>query len=236
MSGDGTEREENGLPLPQAAQASSASEQRRRRLQRRASNPARLRLSELLSNNLVSAGNYATGRTIHPRTPDPSMPQACMPRIKHKAMTASLTLPLGKRQAERLKAAQINAGQERDVNADGVPETRLPWAVRPDVDFKIVNHKAWSTGVVAPVVAQVCMPGGARSVCVCVCASPHVFFVVHDESSGAGTKKDGKMNFAFGVCRCFDAYCTAAGNLLGRGTATAAFVSPPDGFPKRLVE
>ncbi|CAN0261911.1 unnamed protein product, partial [Ectocarpus sp. 8 AP-2014] len=103
---------------------------------------------------LVSAGKYATGRTIDPRKPDPSMPQACMPRIKHKAMSASLTLPLGKRQAERLKAAQVNAGQERDVNVDGVPETRLPWAVRPDVDFKIVNHKAWSTGVVAPVVAQ----------------------------------------------------------------------------------
>jgi len=83
------------------------------------------------------------------------MPQACMPRIKLKAMNASLTLPLTKRQAEKLKAAQVSAGQERDVNAEGVPETRLPWAVRPDIDFKIVNHKAWSTGVVAPVVKEV---------------------------------------------------------------------------------
>ncbi|CAB1120415.1 unnamed protein product [Ectocarpus sp. CCAP 1310/34] len=157
MSGDGVNREDDGLSPPQDAQAvmQASSASKRRRRPQRASNPARLRLSELLSNNLVSAGKFATGRTIDPRKPDPSMPQACMPRIKHKAMSASLTLPLGGRQAEKLKAAQVNAGQERDVNVDGVPEKRLPWAVRPDVDFKIVNHKAWSTGVVAPVVAQV---------------------------------------------------------------------------------
>ncbi|CAM9436341.1 unnamed protein product, partial [Scytosiphon promiscuus] len=111
-------------------------------------------LGELLSRNAAS-GQYATGRRIDPHEHDPSLPHACMPRIKHKAMSTSLALPLNKRQSERLKAAQVKAGQERDVNADGVPETRLPWALRPDVDFKIHNHKAWSTGVVAPVVKQV---------------------------------------------------------------------------------
>lgn len=114
----------------------------------------RLRLSQLLSKD-VASGRYATGRIIDPRRRDPSMPQACMPRIKLKAMGNSLALPLSKRQTDKLKAAQVDAGQERDVNADGVPETRLPWAVRPDADFKIVNHKAWSTGVVAPAVKEV---------------------------------------------------------------------------------
>eukprot|EP00903_Cladosiphon_okamuranus_P021368 g19638.t1 len=116
----------------------------------------RHKLSQLLSRNMVAAGTFATGKTFDPRKKDnEEMPQACMPRIKLKAMGSSLALPLTKRQAEKLKAAQISAGQERDVNADGVPETRLPWAVRPDIDFKIVNHKAWSAGVVAPVVRQV---------------------------------------------------------------------------------
>ena len=119
----------------------------------------RHRMSQLLSSNLVAAGRFATGRSFDPRTKSvEEMPQACMPRIKHKAMSGSLALPLTKRQAEKLKAAQVNAGQERDVNAEGVPETRLPWAVRPDNDFKIVNHKAWSAGVVAPVVREVSRP------------------------------------------------------------------------------
>lgn len=121
----------------------------------------RQNLSQLLSSNLVASGTFATGKTFDPKKGVKEMPHACMPRIKLRAMTGSLALPLSKRQAEKLKAAQISAGQERDVNADGVPETRLPWAVRPDIDFKIVNHKAWSAGVVAPVVRQVCMPGVA---------------------------------------------------------------------------
>lgn len=120
----------------------------------------RQKLSRLLSSNLVASGTFATGKTFDPRIHgNEEMPQACMPRIKLKAMGSSLALPLTKRQAEKLKLAQMSAGQERDVNADGVPETRLPWAVRPDIDFKIVNHKAWSAGVVAPVVRQVCMSG-----------------------------------------------------------------------------
>lgn len=125
---------------------------------RRGRQPAvdpRPQLSELLSRN-VASGQYATGRAIDPRYPDVSMPQACMPRIKHRTMTSPLALPLSKRQSERLKAAQVHAGQERDVNPDGVPETRLPWTLRPDADFKIVNHKAWSTGVVVPAMKQVC--------------------------------------------------------------------------------
>lgn len=123
---------------------------------RREADP-RQKLSQLLSSNLAASGTFATGKTFDPRKKGiEEMPQACMPRIKLKAMNSSLALPLSKRQAEKLKAAQVSAGQERDVNADGVPETRLPWAVRPDIDFKIVNHKAWSAGVVAPVLRQVC--------------------------------------------------------------------------------
>lgn len=118
----------------------------------------RQELSRLLSRNLVASGTFATGKAFDPRRMStcPDMPQACMPRIKLRAMTSSLALPLSARQADKLKEAQVSAGQERDVNADGVPETRLPWAVRPDVDFKIVNQKAWSAGVIAPVVRQVC--------------------------------------------------------------------------------
>ena len=136
---------------PPPAQSAHAAERRRE------AGP-RQKLSQLLSSNLlVASGAFATGKAFDPRRKGiEEMPQACMPRIKHKAMGSSLTLPLSKRQAEKLKAAQVSAGQERDVNADGVPETRLPWAVRPDADFKIVNHRAWSAGVVAPVVRQVC--------------------------------------------------------------------------------
>lgn len=134
-------------------------------------------MSQLLSSNRVAAGKFATGRAFDPRNrkkgvEETMLPQACMPRIKLKAMSGSLALPLNKRQAEKLKAAQVSAGQERDVNADGVPETRLPWAVRPDIDFKIVNHKAWSAGVVAPVVREVSEQGGLTA-CLFLFAYPH---------------------------------------------------------------
>lgn len=119
----------------------------------------RQQLSRLLSRNLIASGTFATGRAFDPRKSSTcsDMPQACMPRIKLRAMASSLALPLGDRQADNLKEVQVSAGQERDVDADGVPEVRLPWAIRPDIDFKIVNQKAWSAGVIAPVVRQVCV-------------------------------------------------------------------------------
>ena len=107
-------------------------------------------LSELLSRNTaIAAGKYACGGKLTPRI------REWYPRVKLKAMPASLSLPLTFREATRLKESQIEAGQERDVNMDGVPETRLPWAVRPGADFKIVNNKMWTTMVVAPVLKQV---------------------------------------------------------------------------------
>lgn len=154
--GGGIKRDCHASSLPPPPQHGSAAVERRHRVD------PRQELSRLLSSNLttVASGRFATGRAFDPRLKSTTsceggMPQACMPRIKLKAMASSLALPLSSRQADRLKEAQVGAGQERDVNADGVPETRLPWAARPDVDFKIVNHKAWSAGVVAPVVRQV---------------------------------------------------------------------------------
>ena len=120
----------------------------------------RRRLSKLLSRHtVVAAGKYACGAKLEPQQ------REWFPRIKLKAMPASLSLPLTSREATRLKESQINAGQERDVNMDGAPETRLPWAVRPGADFKIVNNRIWTSMVVAPVLKQV---GGV----VCVCDLP----------------------------------------------------------------
>ena len=120
-----------------------------RRRKRRIDSTARDQLSGLLTRHGVAAGKYACGGTLDPEE------WPCLPRIKQRSMCASLTLPLGPREAEKLKAAQIKAGQGLDLNEDGKPETRLPWAIRPEADFKIVNHKIWTTKVVAPVVRKV---------------------------------------------------------------------------------
>lgn len=124
-----------------------APESRRRR--RRVDSTARDKLSGLLARHAVAAGKFACGGTLDPEE------WPCLPRIKQRSMISSISLPLVHREAEKLKAAQIKAGQGLDLNEDGMPETRLPWAIRPEIDFKIVNHKIWTTKVVAPVVRKV---------------------------------------------------------------------------------
>lgn len=124
-----------------------APESRRRR--RRVDSTARNKLSGLLARHAVAAGKFACGGTLDPEE------WPCLPRIKQRSMISSISLPLVHREAEKLKAAQIKAGQGLDLNEDGMPETRLPWAIRPEIDFKIVNHKIWTTKVVAPVVRKV---------------------------------------------------------------------------------
>ena len=162
----------------------------------------RRRLSELLSRNTgVAAGKYACGAKLEP-------PQrAWFPRIKLKAMPASLSLPLTSREAIRLKESQIDAGQERDVNADGAPETRLPWAVRPGADFKIVNNKLWTSMVVAPVLKKVgggvVCSGVVRLVCF-VCAICLLFCGCASKAGRAHkTRRRAEVN-----------YCRVSGALL----------------------
>lgn len=128
-----------------------------RRRRRRSDTTARNQLSGLLAQHGVASGRYACGATLD------AVVWPWMPRIKQKIMSSCLTLPLSTREAEKLKAAQIRVGQGLDLNADGQPETRLPWAIRPETDFKIVNYKVWTTKVVGPIVKKV------RSAVACCC-------------------------------------------------------------------
>lgn len=81
--------------------------------------------------------------------------QLPLPRIKLKwSNQTSLSLPLTPSGAESLKRALLSAGQEREAGEDGAPETRLPWAVRPGEDFRVVNCAVWKkvvTGIVEKV-------------------------------------------------------------------------------------
>lgn len=115
------------------------------------SNNTRNRMSDLLSRQYhqVASGNYACGGTLDSKT------WPFLPRIKHKSMPTSLQLPLAAGEVNKLKKAQIKAGQGRDCNVDGEEETRLPWAIRPELDFKIVNYKMWASNVVTPLVKKV---------------------------------------------------------------------------------
>lgn len=115
------------------------------------SSNTRNRMSDLLSRQYhqVASGNYVCGGTLDSKT------WPFLPRIKHKSMPTSLQLPLASGEVNRLKKAQTKAGQGRDCNVDGEEETRLPWAIRPELDFKIVNYKVWASNVVTPLVKKV---------------------------------------------------------------------------------
>lgn len=114
----------------------------------------RYKLSHLLGRSLeIAAGACAYGGTLETNT--------ILPRIKLKQQPAGggcLSFPLTSGEAKRIKVALSSAGQEPDANAEGVIETRLPWAARPDLDFRIVNKAPWKS-VVTKIVRKVPLPG-----------------------------------------------------------------------------
>lgn len=100
-------------------------------------------LSQLLSRSAdVASGTYACGGKL---AEDTNLPRI---KLKHRQVGGnSLMLPLTTGEAERIKGALTTAGQEPDSNVDGIIEPRLPWAARPDVDFRVVNNAAWKAVV-----------------------------------------------------------------------------------------
>lgn len=100
-----------------------------------------------------------------------------LPKIKLKAGGASLLLPMSQREADRIKSALVNAGQSRGLNAEGSTERRLPWAARPEEDFRVVNGGAWRAQVVAPILKKVM--GACVCLCVCICGYECMCVFIH---------------------------------------------------------